>query len=103
MLAPKPRKCLLFIQYCKIGFTRFRRGPFLPVMRSGTGGASASIDGGQPGPLFYRGSVQLSEKASAQVLNGRPSRCIGQARPEACTPSTVSLAPNAGISKLHTP
>ena len=51
----------------------------------------------------YRGSVQLSEKARAQLLNGRPSRCIGHGRPVACTPSRVSRAPNAGISRLHTP
>ena len=51
----------------------------------------------------YRGSVQLSEKARAQLLNGRPSRCIGHGWPVACTPSRVSRAPNAGISRLHTP
>ena len=51
----------------------------------------------------YRGSVQLSENASAQVLNGRPSRCTGQDRPAAATPSTVRRAPKAGISSVHTP
>ncbi len=51
----------------------------------------------------YRGSVQLSEKASAQVLNGRPSRSTGHGRPDACTPSTVSRVPKAGINSEHTP
>ncbi len=50
-----------------------------------------------------RGSVQLSEKARAQVLNGRPSRCTGQGRPAASLPSTVSRAPRAGINRVHTP
>jgi hypothetical protein len=53
--------------------------------------------------LRQRCSVQLSENASAQVLNGRPSRSRGQGWPRACSPSTVRRAPSAGISTVHTP
>jgi hypothetical protein len=51
----------------------------------------------------YLASVQLSENASAQVLNGRPSRCFGQGCPAAWTPFRTSRAPNAGINTVHTP
>ena len=51
----------------------------------------------------YRASVQLSEKASAQVLKGRPSRSLGHGRPAASTPFRVRRAPSAGISNVHTP
>ena len=55
------------------------------------------------GARDYRASVQLSENARAQVLNGRPSRCVANGRPMACTPLRVSRAPSAGISTVHTP
>lgn len=32
-------------------------------------------------PTYQRASVQLSEKARAQVLNGLPSRWVGNGRP----------------------
>src|SRR5690349_1564489 len=51
----------------------------------------------------YCASVQLSENARAQVLNGRPSRSRGQGRPAALTPLRVSCAPNAGINSVQTP
>ncbi len=51
----------------------------------------------------YRASVQLSEKASAQVLNGRPSRSIGQGLPAASMPLRVRRAPSAGIRSVQTP
>jgi hypothetical protein len=53
--------------------------------------------------LRYRASVQLSENAKAQVLNGRPSRSVANARPAASTPLRVSRAPSEGINKVHTP
>ena len=42
---------------------------------------------------FYLASVQLSEKASAQVLKGFPSRWRGQGWPEASSPLRVRRAP----------
>jgi D-aminopeptidase len=51
----------------------------------------------------YFGSVQLSQNASAQLLNGRPSRMRGNGVPFACTPSSVTRAPKAGISTELTP
>src|SRR5258708_4227813 len=51
----------------------------------------------------YRASVQLSEKASADVLKGRPSRCNGQGLPPAMVSLRVRRAPKAGISKVQTP
>src|SRR5215469_12933195 len=51
----------------------------------------------------HRASVQLSEKARAQVLNGRPSRSIGTGLPAAWTPSIVIRALSDGTSKVHTP
>jgi hypothetical protein len=51
----------------------------------------------------YRASVQLSEKASALVLKGRPSRSVGHALPLASTPLRESRVPSAGIKIVHTP
>ena len=48
-------------------------------------------------------SVQLSENASADVENGRPSRSRGQDRPVASTPLRTRRVPSAGISTVHTP
>src|SRR3954470_18068774 len=53
--------------------------------------------------LAYLGSVQLSQNASAHVLNGRFSRTRGNADPFACTPFLVTRAPAAGIRIVHTP
>lgn len=69
---------------------------------------STDFDGAEEGYAFGRGagqraSVQLSEKASAQVLNGRPSRCRGQGLPAASTPFRVSRAPSAGTSTVQSP
>ena len=52
---------------------------------------------------LYRASVQLSEKASALVLKGRPSRSVGHALPLASTPLRDSRVPSAGIKIVHTP
>ena len=72
--------------------------------------ARARQNGSRPAPgsyccatTRYRASVQLSENASAQVLNGRPSRCSGQGLPAASTPLRVRRAPSAGISSVQTP
>ena len=51
----------------------------------------------------YRASVQLSHKPRTQVLEGRPSRCLGQGRPWASIPLWVSRAPSAGTSTVHIP
>src|SRR5690242_13038665 len=51
----------------------------------------------------YRASVQLSHKPRTQVLEGRPSRCLGQGRPWASIPLRVSRAPSAGTSTVHIP
>ena len=51
----------------------------------------------------YRASVQLSEKASALVLKGRPSRSVGHDLPLASTPLRESRVPRAGIKSVHTP
>ena len=51
----------------------------------------------------YRASVQLSEKASALVLKGRPSRSVGHDLPLASTPLRESRVPSAGIKSVHTP
>jgi hypothetical protein len=48
-------------------------------------------------------SVQLSEKASADVEKGRPSRSRGQDRPFASTPLRTRRVPSAGINTVHTP
>ena len=83
-------------------------------LRSGEGAQPAAAvqgqrlrrDGHRAGRLiagFYRAAVQLSENASAQVLNGCPSRSRGHGLPTACTPLRVSRAPSAGISTVHTP
>ena len=53
--------------------------------------------------LAYLASVQLSHNPSTQVLEGRPSRSLGQGRPLASIPLRVSRAPNAGISTVHIP
>ncbi len=51
----------------------------------------------------YRPSVQLSEKASAQVLKGRDSRSRGQGWPLASLPLRVRRAARAGIRIVQTP
>jgi len=51
----------------------------------------------------YRASVQLSHKPKTQVLEGTPSRCLGQGRPWASIPLWVSRAPSAGTSTVHIP
>ena len=76
-------------------------------------GAGRTTTPGAAGPAALRrrgerrhrdgDAVQLSEKASAQVLNGRPSRSRGQGRPAAWTPLCVSRAPSAGIRIVQTP
>jgi uncharacterized protein YyaL (SSP411 family) len=48
-------------------------------------------------------SVQLSENASAEVENGRPSRSRGHDRPSASTPLRTRRVPSAGISTVQTP
>src|SRR5260370_40926969 len=53
--------------------------------------------------VSYRCSVQLSEKASAQVLKGCPSRSRFHGWPLACAPFTVRRAPSAGMSSVQTP
>ena len=50
-----------------------------------------------------RGSVQLSEKASAEVLKGRPSRSRFHGLPRACWPLQVSRPLSAGTSTVQTP
>jgi hypothetical protein len=53
--------------------------------------------------LAQRTSVQLSENASAEVLNGRPSRWRAHDLPRACWPFTESRVPSAGTSTVQTP
>ncbi len=53
--------------------------------------------------LRQRASVQLSEKARAEVLNGRPSRTRGQGVPAAAMPFTTRRAPETGTSTVQTP
>jgi hypothetical protein len=53
--------------------------------------------------IAYLASVQLSHNPSTQVLEGRPSRSLGQGRPCASLPLRVSLAPWAGINTVHIP
>src|SRR5882757_4077347 len=53
--------------------------------------------------LPQRGSVQLSEKASAEVLKGRPSRSRGHGLPRACWPLQVSRPLSAGTNTVQTP
>ncbi len=48
-------------------------------------------------------SVQLSEKASAEVEKGLPSRSRGQDFPLASTPLRTRRVPSAGISTVQTP
>ena len=54
-------------------------------------------------PLPQRGSVQLSENASAEVLKGRPSRSRFHGLPRACWPLQVSRPLSAGTSTVQTP
>src|SRR5205807_3271326 len=51
----------------------------------------------------YRASVQLSENASALVLNGLPSRSRFHGLPAAWMPLRDRRAPRAGTSTVHTP
>ena len=53
--------------------------------------------------IAYRASVQLSHNPSTQVLEGRPSRSLGQGRPFASIPLRVNRAPSAGTSTVHIP
>src|SRR5262245_66272515 len=83
------------------------------VWRSGEG--ARAIRGYRPKPglaspsiapasaMPYLRSVQLSEKASAEVLNGRPSRSRFQERPAASTPLRTRRVPSAGTSTVQTP
>ena len=48
-------------------------------------------------------SVQLSEKANADVEKGRPSRSRCQDRPLASMPLRTRRVPSAGIKTVHTP
>jgi hypothetical protein len=50
-----------------------------------------------------RFSVQLSQKASAEVLNSRPSRSRGHGMPPAWAPFSVNRVPAAGIRTVLTP
>ena len=51
----------------------------------------------------YLACVQLSENASAQVLNGRPSRLRGQALPTAFFPLMENEASSAGTNTVQRP
>jgi hypothetical protein len=53
--------------------------------------------------MAYPACVQLSHNPNTHVLEGRPSRSLGQGRPLASIPLRVSRAPSAGISTVHMP
>jgi NADPH-dependent curcumin reductase CurA len=82
------------------GAARLHRPPARRELRQAAGEARP---GARQGLAGYRASVQLSENASALVLNGRPSRSRFHGFPAACTPLRVRRAPSAGISTVHTP
>lgn len=78
--------------------------PYRPERLAAVGSAPATNTGVFPCCLpVYAVSVQLSEKASEDVLNGRPSRSRGQALPAALVPLIENDASNAGMKTVHKP
>src|ERR1700722_13490121 len=71
-----------------------------PVGRLGQGACRPSR---WSSDIAYAGSVQLSQNARQELLNGRPSRIRGNGVPFASTPLRVTWAPSAGINTEDTP
>ena len=57
---------------------------------------SRPLEGHSDAGIVYLAAVQLSHNPSTQVLEGRPSRSLGQGRPCASIPLRVSRAPAPG-------